>query len=99
MRYTRPCDRMSTIDKSSSDRLSFERPRSLVHSIVRALSEAIWSGRIAPGAKILEEQIAREFGTSRSPVREALRVLASKGLVEIQPHRGARVIVITENSK
>lgn len=77
--------------------LRFERPRSLVESIARALSDAIWTGRIAPGSKILEEQIAREFGTSRSPVREAMRVLASKGLVEIQPNRGARVIEITES--
>lgn len=76
--------------------LQFEQPQSLVESIVRALSEAIWSGRLAPGSKVVEEQIASEFGTSRSPVREAIRVLASKGLVVIQPRRGARVVVITE---
>lgn len=77
--------------------LQYERPRSLVESIVRALSDAIWSGRLAPGSKIHEEQMASEFGTSRSPVREAMRVLASKGLVVIQPNRGARVVEITES--
>jgi DNA-binding GntR family transcriptional regulator len=77
--------------------LHYQRPRGLVESIVRALSEAIWSGRLAPGSKIHEEQMASEFGTSRSPVREAMRVLASKGLVVIQPNRGARVVEITES--
>jgi DNA-binding GntR family transcriptional regulator len=76
--------------------LQYERPRSLVESIERALADAIWTGRLAPGSKILEEVIAAELGTSRSPVREAIRILASKGLVVVQPNRGARVVEITE---
>jgi len=51
----------------------------------------IMEGGLAPGERIVETQIAREFGISQGPVREALRDLAALGLVELQPYRGARV--------
>lgn len=55
------------------------------------LLERIVAGNLAPGSRIVETRIAREFGISQAPVREALRSLASLGLVEMRPHRGARV--------
>jgi DNA-binding GntR family transcriptional regulator len=55
------------------------------------LLQAIMSGRYAPGSRIVETRVAREFGTSQAPVREALRDLEALGVVEIAPFRGARV--------
>ena len=55
------------------------------------LLQAILDGRYPPGARIVETRVAREFGTSQAPVREALRDLAILGFVEMKPHKGARV--------
>jgi DNA-binding GntR family transcriptional regulator len=62
--------------------------------VARNLREAIADGRLKPGAPIRQETIAREFGTSRIPVREALRQLESEGLVVIRPNSGARVALL-----
>ncbi|MBI5157937.1 MAG: GntR family transcriptional regulator [Acidimicrobiia bacterium] len=51
----------------------------------------ILEGVIAPGERIIETRVARELGISQGPVREALRDLATLGLVDLQPYRGARV--------
>jgi DNA-binding GntR family transcriptional regulator len=51
----------------------------------------ILEGDLAPGSRIIETRIARQLGTSQAPVREALRDLATLGLVEMHPYRGARV--------
>ncbi len=59
--------------------------------VAEQLREAILSGRLATGEPIRQETIARELGTSRIPVREALRRLESEGLVTITPNRSARV--------
>src|SRR3954447_24368522 len=48
-------------------------------------------GELQPGARIIETRVARQLGTSQAPVREALRDLASLGLVEMHAFRGARV--------
>jgi DNA-binding GntR family transcriptional regulator len=55
------------------------------------LLRAILDGRYPPGSRIVETRVAREFGTSQAPVREALRGLEALGVVEILPFRGARV--------
>lgn len=52
----------------------------------------IASGQIEPGAKLREEALAAAIGVSRTPVREALRRLAAEGVVEMSPHRGARLV-------
>lgn len=59
--------------------------------IATSLREAILSGEYAPGARIRQEDIAEEFGASRLPVREALRVLESDGLVTLVANTGAWV--------
>lgn len=56
------------------------------------IQTAIWSGELPPGAHLVETQLAARFGISRGPLREALQVLATEGLVEIQPGRGAFVV-------
>jgi DNA-binding GntR family transcriptional regulator len=55
------------------------------------LREAILSGEIVPGERIRQEDVAARFGTSRLPVREALRILEAEGLTEHHMHKGARV--------
>lgn len=55
----------------------------------------IITGRLAPGDKILVAELASEIGVSPTPLREALKVLATEGLVELMPNRGARVAPIT----
>ncbi|TFC37987.1 GntR family transcriptional regulator [Cryobacterium sp. TMT2-42-4] len=59
--------------------------------IATRLREAILTGAYAPGARIRQEDIAEEFGASRLPVREALRILESDGLVTLIANTGAWV--------
>ncbi|MBW3647524.1 MAG: GntR family transcriptional regulator [Actinobacteria bacterium] len=62
---------------------------SSVHAVLR---ERIAAGQLAAGDWLREAHLAAELGTSRTPVREALRTLAAEGLVELVHHRGARVV-------
>jgi DNA-binding GntR family transcriptional regulator len=59
------------------------------------LREAILGGKLRPGDRIRQEEVAEQFGASRLPVREALRILAAEGLTELEPHKGARVPRLT----
>ncbi|KXF76246.1 GntR family transcriptional regulator [Paramesorhizobium deserti] len=59
--------------------------------ISRALAERIIAGEIDPGAKLRQDHIAEEFGTSHVPVREAFRRLEAQGLAVSEPRRGVRV--------
>lgn len=52
---------------------------------------AIVEGRLAPGQRLKEEELARSLGISRTPIREALLVLQTEGLIEASPNRGATV--------
>lgn len=64
----------------------------LASGVRRRLAEEILAGTLPPGARLEEEQLARRLSVSRTPLREALRDLASSGLVELRPHRGAIVV-------
>jgi DNA-binding GntR family transcriptional regulator len=66
-----------------------------VDDLTEALREAIISGAIPPGTWLRQERIAVEYGTSRTPVREALRALQAQGIVEVVPNRGALVSGLT----
>ncbi len=55
------------------------------------IRQAIVDGRLPPGRRLKEEELARELGISRTPVREALLVLQAEGLVDAAPNRGATV--------
>jgi DNA-binding GntR family transcriptional regulator len=65
--------------------------RTLWEQVRDRLREDILAGRLEPGAELSEVALARDFGTSRGPLREALGRLASEGLVTITPRRGAMV--------
>jgi DNA-binding GntR family transcriptional regulator len=62
--------------------------RDLVQEKIR---DAIWNGRLKPGDRVIETQLARELGVSQAPVREALRDLEQKGFVVTYPRRGSFV--------
>jgi DNA-binding GntR family transcriptional regulator len=64
---------------------------SLVELAAHRLRTEILSGALVPGERLIEEQLTRRFGTSRAPLREALRLLGQQGLVEHLPRRGVRV--------
>lgn len=69
--------------------------RSLHDEVAERLREMIIEGELPPGAKIAERILCARFGISRTPLREALKVLASEGLVELTPNQGATVARIT----
>lgn len=70
--------------------------RTLSEQVAGELRDAIRSGRLAPGDRLVERKLAAEMGISHIPVREALARLADEGLVEHLPRRGARVAALDE---
>jgi DNA-binding GntR family transcriptional regulator len=73
-----------------------EEHSSLHDRVVTELRQAILSGRLKPGERLIEGRLADELGVSRNPVREAIRALASEGLIEVTARRGAAVATMTE---
>ena len=71
-------------------------PASLVDLAADALRDRILSGALKPGERLLEEQLAAELGISRPPLREALRLIQSEGLVQSLPRRGMIVAPLDE---
>lgn len=69
---------------------SFEN-NSLSHMIAEKITQQIMLGELKPGEKIIETDYAEEFGTSRAPIRESLYLLATEGLIERIPRKGAVV--------
>src|SRR6204780_5634143 len=59
--------------------------------LAEAIVESVLSGEFPPGLRLDEGMLADRYGVSRTPVREALRQLASTGLIEIKPRRRANV--------
>ena len=64
--------------------------------VFNALRQAIVTGEFAPGERLMEMKLADKLGVSRTPVREAIRMLELEGLVVMIPRRGAEVARITE---
>ena len=78
-------------DLSNKIRENFVKPAVLVENVSRILSEAILEGALKEGDQLIEADLKGQFGISRSPLREAFRVLEKKGLVEIVPRKGTFV--------
>ena len=70
--------------------------RSLRQRVVKDLRDAIVSGELVPGTRLLEEEISQRLEVSRGPVREALRQLEQEGLVVSFPYRGSEVLGVSE---
>ncbi|HDZ48708.1 hypothetical protein LCGC14_0038600 [marine sediment metagenome] len=69
--------------------------RNLYREVADRIGELIEHGELSPGERISEKQLCDRFGVSRTPLREALKVLATEGLIELLPNRGARVVRLT----
>lgn len=65
--------------------------------VVEIMRTAITTGRLNPGDKLVEIDLANELGTSRAPVREALRQLEQEGLVASYPYRGSEVLGVSQS--
>lgn len=63
----------------------------LAESVTSRLEKKILEGRYLPGDRLREDVISREYGASRTPVREAFKHLAASGLIAVKPHQGAVV--------
>ena len=64
--------------------------------VFNTLRDAILTGKLVPGERLMENQLAEKLGVSRTPVREALRMLELENLVELVPRKGAQVLDMGE---
>jgi DNA-binding GntR family transcriptional regulator len=72
-------------------------PRAALHEqVTQRLRQMLVENRIAPGAKLNERELAEVLQVSRTPLREAIKMLAAEGLVELLPNRGAIAVSLTE---
>lgn len=86
-KHSPPGDPVQSLDHGSSG-----RPRSVTQAVTTQLRQAIVDGRFAPGAWMRQEELARAYGVSRVPIRQALHALAAEGWVTLTPYAGARVL-------
>lgn len=70
---------------------SFSRPATLTAEVHRTLRNRILSAEIPPGSRLRENEVATDLAVSRTPVREAVRLLIQEGLLEAVPNRGVHV--------
>ncbi len=66
-------------------------PRTAGQSAARIIRQRILTGELAPGAMLNQNELAEEFGMSRIPIRDALRLLSAEGLVQLRAHATASV--------
>jgi DNA-binding GntR family transcriptional regulator len=74
-------------------------PRALYEEVAELLRQRIFSRELEPGSWIDEMRLAEEYGISRTPMREALKVLAAEGLVTMKVRRGAYVTEVNEKDQ
>lgn len=81
---------------ASGSELLMVRSPSLAEQIADAIVDGIAMGKLKPGQRLIETELARQLGVSRVPVRESLKMLEAQGILDANPHRGARVAEFTE---
>ena len=64
------------------------KPPTAQEAVLATLRSDIATGLLAPGEQVIQDDLARRYGVSRVPIREALRILEAEGLLEYHPHRG-----------
>lgn len=79
------------MSQDTESRIRFTDPGLIRERVVDALRDAIIAGRLKPGERIRERELVSLLGVSRSPLREAIRILETEGLITSLAHRGARV--------
>ncbi len=77
--------------------LSSDLHRTMPSQIADWIAAEIVAERLAPGQRINEKQLSERLGISRAPLREALRMLETRGMVTIAPQRGARVTLLSRD--
>jgi len=77
--------------------LRLVRTKSLSDQVADSIVEGIAAGSLSPGQKIIEVALADRLQVSRVPVREALKILETQGIVVSRPHRGVRVVAFDKN--
>lgn len=70
-------------------------PQTLVESVIEQIVSLAARGTLLPGDRLIEHELARRLGVSRVPVREALRVLESRGVAIKEPYRGMRLVPVS----
>ena len=76
--------------------IKIKRPTTLVEATLEGIRSGIINGEFALGQQITESYLSKIFGLSKTPIREALSLLKSEGLVESQVHKGSRVFRMDE---
>jgi DNA-binding GntR family transcriptional regulator len=84
-----------TLDAPESDVITPLGHRTVEEALVKELRDAIVTGSLRPGERLVYRDLARRFGVSVTPVRIALRELSKEGLVEMRAHAGARVSLLS----
>ncbi|HXW17328.1 MAG TPA: GntR family transcriptional regulator [Candidatus Acidoferrales bacterium] len=87
---------LEPVAANSTENVKSLDTRTLKDQVVRLIRGSILSGKISPGVRLNESQLARELGVSRVPIREALQQLELQGLVVNVPRRGKFVISLSE---
>ncbi|MBU1275518.1 MAG: GntR family transcriptional regulator [Proteobacteria bacterium] len=64
----------------------FSKPKSMVDQIYLSISKAITTGILEPGCRLVEQDLQKDFGVSRAPIREAIRLLEADGLVVVDAY-------------
>jgi len=80
---------------SPTENMNRIAPTALYQEVAERLRQRIFAHEIQPGSWIDEQMLAEQYGISRTPLREALKVLAAEGLVELKPRRGCYVTEIS----
>ncbi|MBU6244900.1 MAG: GntR family transcriptional regulator [Actinomycetales bacterium] len=75
--------------------MSGVKPPTAQEAVLATLRSEIASGDLAPGEQVVQDDLARRYGVSRVPIREALRILEAEGLLEYHAHRGYFVAVLS----
>ena len=88
--------RRSASGPATEDDLPRSLSPRLASAVVEALRESLATGAFRPGQRIAEQPLATRLGVSRGPIRDALKILAEDGLIELEPHRGAYVPLPTQ---
>jgi len=86
---------MTSSSDSAEIVINMERPPSLATTVASTIEEAIARGDMPPGTPIVESRMCEQLEVSRSTLREGLRLLQDRGLIDMVPHRGAVVTLLT----
>ena len=81
---------------NTTERTDIIARRYLHHEAAERLRELILAGELEPRSRVNEMALCQRFDISRTPLREAIKLLAAEGLLELLPNRGARVVAISD---